>query len=145
MCWWGADPHPERLITANATNQLEHVLEIWRRGVRRPSALQVGFFDPANDHRATHQLGFPCLHQLAVIDEKNDKISLNAFYGSQLIAEKALGNYLGILRLGEFLASEMECRLRRVTCVSSVAIPKAATGLSKVALMKLLDDAETTF
>jgi len=46
-------------------NQLDHIINTYRRGNHRRSALQAAIFDPALDHTNSRQLGFPCLHQVA--------------------------------------------------------------------------------
>jgi hypothetical protein len=48
----------------------------------------------------------------------------------QYLFERAYGNYLGLARLGEFMAHEMGLRLERVVCFSAVA--KLEVSLSQV-------------
>jgi len=38
----------------------------------------------------------------------------------QYLFERAYGNYLGLKRLGEFMAHEMSLRLERVICIAAV-------------------------
>lgn len=101
-------------------NQIEHVVATWKRGNHRRSALQLAVFDPSVDHTDQRQRGFPCLHQVALV-AKGGELGITAFYAMQTVFEKAYGNYLGLVRLGEFLAHEMELRLTDVTCVAAVA------------------------
>jgi len=106
-----------------AVNQLEHIISTWKGGNHRGSALQVAIFNPCRDHNNAPILGFPCLHQIAFHPEgSNGKkgFSVIAFYAKQLSLEKAYGNYLGLYNLGRFMANEMNLKLTRVTCVSSV-------------------------
>ncbi len=42
-----------------------------------------------------------------------------ALYANQLLIEKAYGNYLGLYRLGKFMAGEMEITLKRVICIAT--------------------------
>jgi hypothetical protein len=42
-----------------------------------------------------------------------------ALYANQLLIEKAYGNYLGLYRLGKFMAGEMGLTLKRVTCIAT--------------------------
>ena len=102
-------------------NQLEHIIQTWRGGNHRRSALQAAVFDPYTDH--THQpvRGFPCLQQVAFAAKKNSGLSVTGFYATQYIFERAYGNYLGLFRLGQFMAQEMKLRLERVICVASPA------------------------
>jgi hypothetical protein len=46
---------------------------------------------------------------------------MTAFYATQTIFSRAYGNYVGLARLGRFLAHEMKLELTRVTCIANVA------------------------
>ena len=103
-------------------NQLEHIITTWRSGNHRHSALQVGIFDPRTDHSNAPLQGFPCLQQVAFYaNGSNGKngLSVVAFYATQTLEEKAYGNYLGLYRLGVFMAKEMGLQLKEVFCVAS--------------------------
>jgi len=39
----------------------------------------------------------------------------------QYLFQRAYGNYLGLARLGEFMAKEMKLRLERVVCFAGIA------------------------
>ncbi len=103
-------------------NQLNIIITAWKNKIRRHSALQAGVFDPAQDHRPTPFLGFPCLQQVVfhpIGPNGSEGMEVIAFYANQLILEKAYGNYLGLYRLGKFMAGEMGLILRGVTCFAS--------------------------
>lgn len=108
----GPDDHP---------NQLDFVIGLFtsRTGVRR-SALQVSVFDPKRDHSASARLGFPCLQHLTFAPTK-EGLTLNAFYAVQYLVERAYGNYVGLCRLGRFVAHELQMPLVRVTCSAGIA------------------------
>ena len=97
-------------------NQLDFGLTTYsdRAGVRR-SVLQVATFDPHQDHSAAAMRGFPCLQHLSFVPTA-DGLSVNAFYATQYMVQRAYGNYLGIGRLGTFVAHELGLKLSRVTC-----------------------------
>ena len=111
-------------------NQLEFILECYHNQVRRKPALQATVFDPAVDlprqagvFDATKDLtrqpqrGFPCMQQVAFApDSERGTMSMSAFYASQYLFKRAYGNYLGLCRLGRFMAHEMGLRLERMTC-----------------------------
>lgn len=126
----------ERMISggpAGHENQLDFAISTYlaRGGVRR-SILQVGIFDPTRDHSAAAQLGFPCLQHLTFAPTDTG-LSVNAFYATQYMVERAYGNYVGICRLGRFVAHEMKLPLVRVTCCTGIAeceMPK--TKLSRL-------------
>lgn len=117
----------ERLIAFDSelenSNQLEYVISQYnsRQSVRR-TMLQTSIFDPRRDHITTAQLGFPCLQHLSFIpDNTNKTLTLNAFYATQQIFNKAYGNYLGLCRLGSFMAHEMKLTFHRMNCFVGVA------------------------
>ena len=114
----------ERMIAngrKDAPNQLEFGLSAFGAGMRR-SVLQVGVFDPRKDHSAAIRSGFPCLQHLSFVPDKEGNLSVNAFYASQFMVERGYGNYLGICRLGRFVAHELGVPLTRVTCHIGVAM-----------------------
>jgi len=124
----------ERMITggpADAENQLEHAISMFlaRNSVRR-SALQVATFDPSKDHSTSAQLGFPCL-QHVTFAPCDGLLNVNAFYATQYLVERGYGNYLGLCRLGRFMAHELGVPLGRMTCL--VGIAKCDTAKSKLA------------
>ena len=101
--------------------QLEKIICAGIKNTRR-SALQAAIFDPRKDHRITNrQLGFPCLQQIAFTAVGEQGLRITGFYAKQLIFEKAYGNYLGLSRLGDFMAKEMGLRLKEMLCIASVA------------------------
>jgi len=113
----------ERLIAydANGHNQLERIISMYRKGIRRRSALQASVFDPLRDQMATRRRGFPCLHQVAFLPIGADGLAVTAFYATQYIFDRAYGNYLGLARLGAFVAHETNRRLQQVVCIAAVA------------------------
>ena len=102
-------------------NQLEHIIQTWHGGNHRRSALQAAIFDPRKDHTNQPLRGFPCLQQVAFAPQGSDGLSMTGFYATQYIFERAYGNYLGLCRLGRFMAQEMGRQLTQVSCVASPA------------------------
>ena len=122
----------ERLISfghksshAVGVNQLEHVIQTWNAGNPRRSALQASVFDPHRDHTNQRQRGFPCLTQLAFDPQDNGRLAVTGVYVTQYMFERAYGNYLGLCRLGQFMAREMGLILTQVTCVATRAVYSA--------------------
>ena len=114
----------ERLIAwskdAKHPNQLSWIIEqyLGNNAIRR-SALQASIFDPARDHVPDAQLGFPCLQQVSFVPD-GEHLVMNAIYAKQSLFKKAYGNYLGLCRLGQFMAGEMKLSLERVNCFIGV-------------------------
>jgi hypothetical protein len=95
-------------------NQLEHIIKEFksRRGVRA-SMFQAAIFDPGEDHVRLAYLKFPCLQHVSFVPEGN-RLVMNAFYATQKLLNKAYGNYLGLCRLGHFMAKEMGLEFTRI-------------------------------
>ena len=113
-------PHiPVDSIPENG-NQLEFIIQRCKKGVRL-SEFQASVFDPARDHTKAAQLGFPCLQHVTFVPcFAAGTLMLNAFYATQQLFEKGYGNYLGLARLGLFVASQVGVSLLRVTCFVGV-------------------------
>lgn len=107
-------------------NQLKHIIDTYNgiEGVRPPvhrrSALIALTFDPNIDHTAQTRRGFPCLQQICLVPKNDGKVTLNAIYAMQHLADKAYGNYVGLEHLGNFMAGEMGLELDEVNCIASI-------------------------
>jgi thymidylate synthase len=102
-------------------NQLEHIINTFRAGNHRKSALQAAIFDPTRDHTNQRQRGFPCMQHVFFTPHGNE-LDVMGVYATQHIFRKAYGNYLGLCRLGQFMAQEMGLYLRRVICYTNLAV-----------------------
>lgn len=114
----------ERFITGGPVgheNQLDFAISTYqtRKGVRR-SVLQAAVFNPGRDHSAAALLGFPCLQHVSFAPT-DAGLAVNAFYAAQYLVERAYGNYLGLCRLGQFVAHELGLPLVRMTCFTGIA------------------------
>ncbi|HEU4730643.1 MAG TPA: hypothetical protein VFT22_22255 [Kofleriaceae bacterium] len=114
-------------------NQLEKIIRDLIAQRTRRSGLELAIFDPTRDHTNEPYLSFPCLHQVALSFTDADTLTLTALYPLHYIYERAYGNYLGLLRLGQFIAAESGHRLVSVVCVAGVA----KREVSKSAVMTL--------
>ncbi|HBR46434.1 MAG TPA: thymidylate synthase, partial [Afipia sp.] len=104
-------------------NQLEFILSSYneRAGVR-DTMLQVSIFDPARDHIRMARVRFPCLQHVSFVPTK-EGLAVNAFYATQYVFDKAYGNYLGLARLGAFMAHELNLPLARLNVTVGGAHP----------------------
>lgn len=102
-------------------NQLEFIIATRKdkNNIRR-SAYQISIFDPYTDHSDGAQRGFPCLQQIAFAPIGETGLSVTGFYPRQLLFEKAYGNYLGLCRLGHFVAHEWGRSLTKMTCIAGI-------------------------
>jgi thymidylate synthase len=102
-------------------NQLQHIIDTYRQGNHRRSALQAAVFDPTRDHTNCRQQGFPCLQQVAFVPMEDEGLCVTGFYPTQYLFERAYGNYLGLSRLGRFMADQMELPFARMVCIACFA------------------------
>lgn len=116
----------QRLTMAGANvpcngNQLEFIItQFNNRDAVRASMFQASIFDPTQDHTASARLGFPCLQHVSFVPHGGELV-MNAFYATQKVLTKSYGNYLGLIRLGRFMAVEMNLRLTRFNVFVGVA------------------------
>ena len=116
----------QRLVDLNGDgkgpNQLKWMIEEYLAypRSRRTSKFQATTFDPVRDYTSAGQLEFPCLQQVSFVPE-NGSLHMNAFYATQQIARKGYGNYLGLARLGAFMACEMGLRFEQLSVFVGVA------------------------
>lgn len=118
-------------------NQLEFIINACKPKAQR-MALQASIYDPARDQTEARR-HFPCLQHITFApDFKRGTLTLNAFYALQLLFVKAYGNWLGLCRLGAFVASQTEPRLRfeRLNCYAGV---QKMTAESRPKTGELLD------
>ena len=102
-------------------NQLKFILERWKEKMEkgshfRQSGLQVAIFDPARDHSKEPYMLFPCLQQIGLHFPSKDTLGLSAYYPTQVLIERAYGNYLGLCQLGVFLAQELGVKFTEFAC-----------------------------
>ena len=108
-------------LSESAFNQLEFVISAFTGGTRRRSALQCGVLAPNLDLNATPFQGFPCMQQIAFMPEGRNGLRISALYPMHYLWARAYGNYLGLIHLGRFMASEMGLELTALTCIALVA------------------------
>ena len=114
---------PQCRNSAKRFNQLEHIIQTYSRGNHQRSALQATLVNPFVDAKHSRQLGFPCLHQVAFLpNPRMRSLRVVAYYPTHYLFERAYGNYLGLLNLGRFMATEMNFSLEGLTCIAGVAV-----------------------
>jgi thymidylate synthase len=96
-------------------NQLSKLIEYWKGGLLRQSAYQISIYNPSKDLDKCPYMSFPCLDYLAFTKEGNELL-LTAFYAYQLIFDRGYGNYLGLCRLGRFMAEQMNLKFSQLSC-----------------------------
>ncbi len=128
-------------------NQLEHLIKTWLSGNHRPSALQVVIFDPARDHTNQRRRGFPCMQHVSFSNLGHGRLSVNATYATQYLFTRAYGNYLGLCRLGRFVAQELKMELVQMSCFAGLAMlgaeNKARLGVMTNGLREMIREAES--
>lgn len=117
-------------------NQIERIIEFYKKDNHRRSAFQVSIWDPHRDLVNTRMRGFPCMQHLVFSCVQN-KIVVTSFYATQYIFERAYGNILGICNLGRFLAHELDIPLKEVNCF--VGVEQLSIGKTRLSnILKLV-------
>ena len=60
------------------------------------------------------------MQQVMFVPNKTE-LAVTGVYATQYLYERAYGNYLGLSRLGQFVANELDLTLTRVTCITGIA------------------------
>lgn len=115
----------ERLIAYEGSNskinQLELIISSLNlNNIKRRSKLQASIFDPERDHTMGMFQGFPCLQHVTFYKSKEGGLVLNGFYALQFLYRRAYGNWLGLINLGKFIASEAGLKFERLNCYIGV-------------------------
>ena len=128
----------ERLISyRDGINQLEYIINTYTEyGNHRRSALQASVYDPACDATNQRQRGFPCLQQVGFSKVGDSGLCVTGYYPKEYVYDRGYGNYLGLCRLGQFMAHEMGLELYQMTCFVGVA---SAGKINKTPLRNLED------
>jgi len=125
---------------SEGNNQLKFLIEACKGADHklhhfRQSGLQVSFFDPKRDHTRSAQKNFPCLQQAGFYFCSDGSLGLSAYYPTQLIVERAYGNYLGLCQLGVFMAAQLGIPFQEFVCF--IGSPRIGDEFTKDALKRL--------
>lgn len=104
---------------ANVSNYELGVHEITDLEENEPFLCDVPLYDPARDGAMIRNQ--PCLSHLSFKLIGKDELELTAIYRSHYYAERALGNFIGLCHLMNFVAAESGVRTGRLTCISTDA------------------------
>ena len=119
---------------AEPFNQLEYVVERLitqrkprKRGGPLSSAYEIGLSAPDGGDlrvqapgRDRKLMSFPCLSHISFTLD-GDVLNLAALYRNQYFITRAYGNYLGLSRIGQFIATEVGVQLGEIVCLATHA------------------------
>lgn len=108
-------------------------------GLTAPSGADLRVQAPGQDRNT---MGFPCLSHISFTLE-HDRLSLAALYRNQYFVARAYGNYLGLARIGAFVASEVGVELGEIVCLATHADAEFG-DFSKRAVEELVQSARNT-
>ena len=100
---------------------------------------------PFAENSTRPYLKFPCLQHVTFAPYGDGRsMAVNGFYAMQYLFERAYGNYLGLCRLGRFVAHELDIELVQMNCMVGIGklevynshIKKLAERIEKI-LVKL--------
>ena len=125
-----SEKNRELLAEDGSWNQLDFYIErlkAQRDGSRRRSSYELGLSHPLDaEMRVQAPLldkrtgSFPCLSHVS-LTLVEDRVNLNATYRNQFLVERGFGNYVGLTRLTEFIASECGAEAGEVQVVATGA------------------------
>ena len=119
-------------------NQLEYIIETYtKKNNHRRSALYASVLDPWYDAKHQRQRGFPCLQQVGFVPVDKKYLNVVGFYPTEYIYGRGYGNYLGLCRLGQFMAQEMGLTLSQMTCFVGVGKYGGSQKVKKTQLRNL--------
>lgn len=95
------------------------VHEVAELDENEPFLCDVPLYDPARDGAMIRNQ--PCLSHLSFKLIDKVELELTAIYRSHYYAERALGNFIGLCHLMNFVAAESGVRAGRLTCISTDA------------------------
>jgi hypothetical protein len=122
----------------NPVNQLEYVINTYReKRNHRRSALYASVLDPKCDAKHQRRRGFPCLQQVGFVPMAQKFLNVVGFYPMEYIYDRGYGNYLGLCRLGQFMAREMGLILVQMTCFVGVGKYGGSQKIKKTQLRHL--------
>lgn len=127
----------------NQGNQLETILERYNKhdGKMQRMQLQACTYDPRRDQTGTAIQGFPCLQHVTFVPS-GGTLTVNAFYATQQLFVRGYGNFLGLARLGAFMAHEMGLKMQRLNVFAGIEkldrIAKTGEGVSMI--VKLVNE-----
>jgi thymidylate synthase len=149
------DSYFERLVNwpgaaGEPVNQLEQLIDrlskqlarmgplssAYELGLSHPadgSGGEVRVYTPAVDRRL---MSFPCLSHISFTLVAG-RLHLAALYRNQDFVARAYGNYLGLARIGEFVAAETGCELGETLCLATHA--HSGMGLGKQTITALIE------
>jgi len=126
-----------------AVNQLAYIIKTYtEKDNHRRSALQATVLDPRSDESDQQRRGFPCLQQIGFVPMSKKRLNVVAFYPMQHLYNKAYGNYLGLCRLGQFMAQEMGLTLAQLTCFVGIGQYSNTDKIKKTPLRGFQKDIE---
>lgn len=121
----------------NSHNQLEYIinrhLAKHAKGSGAPRMQMIAsIHDPKKDHNNRAMPGFPCLQQVNFFPTTDGYLIVNANYATQQLFRKAYGNFLGLLHLSQFMASQMKLKLAKLNI--TVGVEKIGSKITKTEL-----------
>jgi hypothetical protein len=143
----------ERLIAfgrgPEGGNQIEHLIKNYEAGVSRPTAMVLNVFDHERDAPLGQRVrGFPCMKGIELTPLGGGKVAIKADYPAQYLFERGYGNYLGLCRLGKFIAWGLGLELTQFTCTVGIAstgdVPKRELAALADALRVMVEGHRAT-
>jgi thymidylate synthase len=113
---WGSTYFERLLSIGGSDNQIERAIHVLSSWPRREAAIVAHLSAPHLDK--LKPIGSPCLQFVELLWGTDDVIDLVAVYRNHDYLNKALGNFIGLGRLLDFIAKESDKSPGKVVCHS---------------------------
>jgi len=101
----------------NQSNQLQLIIDAMNNRTNKQAACYIMHVSSIDYDNNTRVIGNPCL-QYIQFGKSNNQLNLTAVYRNHDFLTKALGNYIGLSKLLEFVCNQTNSTIGSVTCQS---------------------------
>lgn len=127
---WGST-YFERLVSIDGSdNQIERAIRVLSTWERKEAAIVMHLSAPRIDR--LKPIGSPCLQYIEVLWGRDGTIDLVAVYRNHDFLKKALGNFIGLGRILNFIAEHSDKKPGRLVCHSVHAYTDAPNKLKQL-------------
>lgn len=127
---WGST-YFERLVSIDGSdNQIERAIRVLSTWQRKEAAIVMHLSAPRIDR--LKPIGSPCLQYIEILWGRDGTIDLVAVYRNHDFLKKALGNFIGLGRILDFIAEHSDKKPGRIVCHSVHAYTDAPNKLKQL-------------
>lgn len=130
---WGT--YFERMISfgLSEVNQIEEIIDVVNSDKRHLKTLNPIHISSCEYDSLKKRLGNPCLQYVQFTFPRKDTINITVVYRNHDFLSKALGNFIGLGKLLDFVAQNTDKQVGELTCLSTHAFTNSKKNLIKIA------------